>query len=490
MLHRAADRVAAIYHANAHRVYQTGLGTSHPTAGSFQLVFCDLSTPKGGRDDTAYDRFRAVLVSLGVPGEKVRFVHEHDRNDEDKARFFAACRDGRIAVAISSTAKMGMGTNVQDRLIAEHHLDVPWRPSDVEQREGRILRQGNQNPVVEVFAYAAERSFSVYGWQTLERKAGFIGQLMRAEPNGPRSLEVHDDEALSYGEVKAIVTGDPAFLELARLEDTLAGLERLQRSHAREQAGLSRRVERLEDQLARTRSMIEALAPHAAAVETDRGTPRPWRVTIGDKTFDNRGDAATALAPLLGYAPRRVLSFPDSGIEVGWQPGQYGVAELVADVGLRDVAVKVEERSHDALIGALTRITNVVERLPERMGELRARESDISGQLKRSGARVGEAFAKTNEVRETRKHLDELREELTKRYGSEEQVALSGPVERSDREHLAEEKPAGVPTRDRVEPDRLIARDHERGFADAGEEAAAFQALYPPHLSGPSISIN
>ena len=157
-----------------------------------------------------------MLVARGVPDGQIGFVHDYDNSDESKARFFEMCRDGRISVAISSTAKMGIGTNVQDRLYAIHHLDVPWRPDFIEQSEGRGLRQGNQHPRIEIIAYATERSFSATGWQTVQRKAGFVGQLMRADPDGPRTLEAVDEQTLSYGQIKAMATGDPAFLEDGR----------------------------------------------------------------------------------------------------------------------------------------------------------------------------------------------------------------------------------------------------------------------------------
>jgi hypothetical protein len=173
----AADRIAHIWRANADRVYLGDRGQPEPRRGALQLVFCDLGTPRAGW--SVYGELRDRLAARGLPAEQVRFGHDA-RDDRAKAELFEACRAGRVAVLVGSTEKMGVGTNVQHRAIALHHLDAPWRPADIEQREGRILRQGNQNPQVEIFRYVTERSFDTYMWQALQRKAEFIHQVTRA----------------------------------------------------------------------------------------------------------------------------------------------------------------------------------------------------------------------------------------------------------------------------------------------------------------------
>ena len=411
----AARKIAAIYAEHRDNSYLSAIGETHPRRGAFQLVFCDLGTPKADRSDTAYDRLRDRLVASGIPRSQVQFIHEHDNNDDEKARFFAACRDGRIAVALGSTPKLGTGVNVQDRLVALHHLDAPWRPSDVEQRDGRIVRQGNQNPVVDIFVYPTLRSFATYTWQTLERKAGFVGQLMRADPGGPRSLDITDDEALSYGEVKAISTGDPDFVELARVEDTVARLERLQRSHVREQVSIGRRIERLEYRVAHAERGIEQLEPFAGGIEEVNAAGRPRQLQVGEHLYESRGEAARALSPLLGYTNQNVASLPAYGVDLAWRINRLGQHEL-AMVGVEEVAVKVDDRSHDALIGALTRITNAVEAIPVRVEEYRSELIDLESQLNRARARIGEAFPRLDELHETRRELTRLSEELQRRY--------------------------------------------------------------------------
>ncbi|HTU59210.1 MAG TPA: helicase-related protein, partial [Polyangiales bacterium] len=231
----AAERIAAIYHAHRMAVFPGSDGKPHPRPGALQLVFCDLGTPK---DDawSVYGALRASLVAKGLPAQAVRFVHEA-RDDREKGELFAACRDGRVAVLLGSTEKMGVGTNVQLRAVALHHMDCPWRPADIAQREGRILRQGNANAEVQILRYVTEGSFDGYLWQTVSRKAQFIAQVMRGRLD-VREIEDIGDAALSYQEVKALAAGNPLLLDHARSQAEVTRFERLQRAHANKQSTL------------------------------------------------------------------------------------------------------------------------------------------------------------------------------------------------------------------------------------------------------------
>jgi hypothetical protein len=200
-----AGRVTAIWKAHRDAEYRAPNGAPYPVRGSLQLVFCDLGTPGPGWN--VYDELRDQLVARGLPREAVQFIHEA-KTDRDKAQLFAACLIGSIAVLIGSTEKMGVGTNVQDRAIALHHLDAPWRPADVAQREGRIIRQGNLNPEVQILRYVTRGSFDGYMWQTLQRKAAFISQVMHGRLD-TREIGDIGDTALSFSEVKALATGNP-----------------------------------------------------------------------------------------------------------------------------------------------------------------------------------------------------------------------------------------------------------------------------------------
>lgn len=190
-----------------------------------QMVFCDLSSPKGGKVFSVYEDLKQRLMDAGIPEREIAFIHDAE-TDVQKATLFKAVREGRVRVLLGSTGKMGVGTNVQTRLVALHHLDAPWRPCDVEQREGRILRQGNECEEVEIFRYVTEQSFDAYMWQTLETKARFIAQVMRGD-KGLRAIEDVELATLSYAEVKALASGNPMVIEKAGVDAEVAKLSTL-----------------------------------------------------------------------------------------------------------------------------------------------------------------------------------------------------------------------------------------------------------------------
>ena len=256
-------------------------------------MFCDLGTPGPGWN--AYDELRDQLTVRGLPREAVRFVHEA-RNDTDLARLFAACRSGHVAVLIGSTEKMGVGTNVQDRAIALHHLDAPWRPADVDQREGRIIRQGNLNPEVQVIRYLAARSFDGYLWQTLERKARFIHDVMSG------SLDVREigdigDTVLSFSEAKALATNNPLLMDKAEADATLARLVRAERSHHRSQDTLRRTITRLQQHMATQTQLADDIDTAISRRQDTRGDA--FTITIGDHRYRKRADAGQHLLHIL-----------------------------------------------------------------------------------------------------------------------------------------------------------------------------------------------
>ena len=224
---------------------------------STQLVFCDLSIPSGGKGFSVYEDMRDKLIAHGVPPEQIEFIQDHD-GDAAKLQLFRDVRAGKVRILFGSTQKMGTGANVQERLIALHHLDAPWRPADVEQREGRILRQGNLNPEVRVCRYVTEESFDAYMWQTLETKAKFIAQVMTGESD-LRRIEDIDGAALTYAEVKAIASGNPLVIEKARIDSEVARLSRLHCQHQETQFKLRSRIRHLTDELPRLEKRLEAV---------------------------------------------------------------------------------------------------------------------------------------------------------------------------------------------------------------------------------------
>lgn len=246
-----------------------------------QLVFCDMGTPSAGRWWSVYDDIRSKLVARGVPEHEIAFIHDYE-SDMAKATLFKAVRDGRVRVLLGSTSKMGVGTNVQKRLVALHHLDAPWRPADVEQREGRIIRQGNRNQEVRIIRYVTEGSFDAYIWQTLETKAKFIAQVMQGD-SGMRTAEDLEMAALSYAEVKALASGNPLVIEKAAVDSELAKLTLLKAQYDRQRTMNQWEVASLGESARKAR---EAAAAIAEDIRTrDAQSAQPLEVTIAGQVF-------------------------------------------------------------------------------------------------------------------------------------------------------------------------------------------------------------
>jgi N12 class adenine-specific DNA methylase/SAM-dependent methyltransferase len=289
----AADRIAGLWGAHRDDAYPGPGGLRSPVRGSLQLVFCDIGTP--GEDWNVYEELRDQLVLRGLPRGMIRFVHDA-KSDRDKGELFAACRAGAVAVLIGSTEKMGVGTNVQLRAIALHHLDCPWRPADVAQREGRILRQGNHNPQVQIIRYVTERSFDGYMWQTVERKARFIAQVMRGKLD-VREIEDIGDAALSYNEVKALATGNPLLMEKAEADADLTRLERAQRAWNRNLDTLAHKVHASNEQATALQATVAGIDAAIARRRDTRGDA--FTMTVAATRHTRRADAGEHLRTLI-----------------------------------------------------------------------------------------------------------------------------------------------------------------------------------------------
>ncbi|WP_206442845.1 hypothetical protein [Candidatus Protofrankia californiensis] len=288
-----AQRVADLWHEHAADLFTDADGRPHATPGACQVIFCDQGTPtkQEGRF-TIYNALRDLLVDLGIPRERIAFVHDYD-TDAAKARLFTACRDGQINVIIGSTGKMGVGTNIQRRLIALHHLDVPWRPADIEQREGRILRQGNQCPEVHIIRYVTEGSFDAFMWQAIERKARFITQIMAGKTDARTIDDLNTDQVLNYAEIKALATGSPLVVQAAALDMEITRLRRLATAHAYEQEDLAASITSEETFLTATRDQADRIRQLIAARRDTRG--KAFTAMIDGKWFDDRTAAGTHL---------------------------------------------------------------------------------------------------------------------------------------------------------------------------------------------------
>jgi len=261
-----------------------------------QMVFCDLSTPKvEGRGLSVYQDIKSKLVALGVPSDEIQFIQDHD-SDAAKTTLFKDVRSGRVRILMGSTQKMGAGTNVQAKLVALHHLDAPWRPADIEQREGRIRRQGNTNATVKILRYVTEGSFDAYMWQTLETKAKFISQVMTGETTA-RRIEDLDAPALTYAEVKAIASGNPMIVEKAKVDAEVMKLSRLRAEHAESQFSHRGRLRILEQDVIRLDRQLDATQRDVASRQDTQGDK--FRIVLDGEVFTDRVKAGSALIYLV-----------------------------------------------------------------------------------------------------------------------------------------------------------------------------------------------
>ncbi len=382
----AADRIAAIHHANAERTYLDAAGNPSPRPGAMQFVFCDLGTPTSDRWNV-YDHVKVLLVERGVPAERIRFIHDAT-NDRAKADLFAGCRDGRVNVLIGSTEKMGVGTNAQDRAIALHHLDCPWRPADLEQREGRIRRQGNQNPEVEIIRYVTEGSFDIFMWQTVERKAAFIAQVMHG---GTVAREIDDvgDQALSYAEVKALATGNPHIVEKAGVDAEVAKLTRLRVAHQRDQAALARTHASAS---ARARRLAREAEQCAAAIDRRIDTRgEQFRATIAGTRHGSRAEAGAHLRQLIMSEREVAGSF--AGFDLRAQADHHmGLVTITLEPSPVTVEVDLGELAEVDPSRLIQRLEHRLARLERDMDDARTGAHSARVEADRAAARLDQPF--------------------------------------------------------------------------------------------------
>jgi N12 class adenine-specific DNA methylase len=415
----AADRIALIYERNAANTYAGPNGGLSVRPGALQLVFCDLGTPHDDGRWTVYDQLRAELISRGVPATEVRFMHEA-RNDAEKARLFAAARSGSVSVLIGSTEKMGVGTNVQDRAVALHHIDCPWRPADLEQRDGRVLRQGNQNAEVEIVRYVTEGSFDVFSWQTVERKAAFIDQVMRGDVT-ERTVDDIGDQALSYAEVKALATGNPLIMERAGVESELTKLQRLYTAYRDDQARLAQRVRGSEHHASEQMGLVaayQAAATRALDISGDR-----FAIVLGGRSFAKRADAAAALRQALLAEMDRAPHGLGHAVRLGDLAGFSVVATLSRDAlevnarieldGVpRSTIFKREEVRDNSPLGILARVENLSTGLSDRANQAGRNAEESGREAAKAAARIGQPFEHVGRIEALRHRLAHIDAQL------------------------------------------------------------------------------
>ena len=399
---------------------------------STQMIFCDLSTPKEDGFDV-YNDVRDKLVAKGIPKEEVQFIHDAD-TETKKAELFGKVRNGTVRVLMGSTQKMGAGTNVQTRLIALHHLDCPWRPADIAQRNGRMVRQGNLNKEVSIFIYVTESTFDSYSWQLVENKQKFISQIMTSK-SPARSCEDLDEAALTYAEVKALAAGNPMIKEKMDLDIQVARLRTLKAAYTSQHYRLEdaiavafpRQIKGTEHRIRAFEQDIQTAKEHQSY---DADKKLIFSIELDGKTYDKREDAGKALLGLVGAAVRATKPVP-----VGHYAGfeitvEYKPLEKVFHAHLVGEATHTTELGNDAA-GNMIRFQNVVSALPQDLNRLHGSLEQLTKQLANAEEELKQPFLQEQELSDKSARLAELDALLN--------VGNDAPIMEGEAEELEEE---------------------------------------------------
>ncbi len=374
---------------------------------SAQLVFCDLSTPKNDGSFNVYDDIRSKLIAMGIPAEEIAFIHSAD-TDVKKKELFGKVRRGQVRVLLGSTFKMGAGTNVQERLIALHDLDVPWRPADLEQRAGRIVRQGNTNTEVDLFRYVTEGTFDAYSYQLLETKQKFISQIMTSK-SPVRSAEDIDATALSYAEIKALASGNPLIMEKMQLDTDVAKLKLQKADHLSQRYNLEDSLtKKFPKDIAAEESSIRQLDKdiETAKVNTSPNEKGFSPMTIMGTVYTEKADAGNAILELCSRLkdpkPRPLGSYRGFNMEIGF------------DTVSREFYINLKgELLHQVALGKdaggiIIRIDNQIEGFVRRRNACAERLTEIYKQVENAKAEIAKPFPREEELAEKSKRLAEV----------------------------------------------------------------------------------
>ena len=401
---------------------------------SAQLIFCDLSTPKGDGTFNVYEDIKNKLMEKGVPENEIAFIH--DANTElRKAELFAKVRSGQVRFLLGSTAKMGAGTNVQDRLIALHHLDVPWRPSDIEQQEGRILRQGNQNDKVKIFRYVTEGTFDSYSWQLIENKQKFIGQIMTSK-SPVRSCEDVDEAALSYAEVKALATGNPYIKEKMDLDIQVSKLKLMKANHTSQKYRLEDNItQHYPHQIAIFKERIEGFTADMEKYAKNKPEDKEqFFMQVGGKPYTDKKEAGTAIIAMCKEI---------KGINASADVGEYLGFKLnvTFDSFNNKFVMNVKgAMSHPMEVGTdplgnITRINNALEAMPAQLEEAQTKLSNVEHQLETATAEVDKPFQQETELSEKLERLAELNALLNMDEKGDDAIGMDDEATEPEKPH-------------------------------------------------------
>ncbi|ORV08070.1 helicase [Mycolicibacterium fallax] len=508
---RVAEEIMRIHQATAENIYTnptTGVPMELP--GGLQIVFCDRGTPKEGREFSMYSAMRDELIARGMPAERIRFIHDADK-PEDRLKLLDQCNRGEVSVLIGSTQKMGTGTNIQTRAVALHHVDVPWRPADLEQREGRIIRQGNQNQSIEILNYVTEGSFDTFMWQKVEAKSLFIEQIRRSEIHVSEAEDIGGEFTASAAATKAAATGDDRYIRQVQLHDEVQRLDALQRSHLDAQARRDRRVREKNSDVARVAQSIERLDPLVEGI-AERAT-HPPHLTVDDQLWTERKDAAVpfsqacrrtfeALKNRPGWEQRPIAVF--NGLQVLGQRDHFnGKLSITFDVPAGEVAISSEEiyAASYATVGGgdakarglLQRVENLYKGIPAHHTALQQTHDLLTDELDDLTSTAAPEFEHRDELGEKRAMLEELTAIL--RMESESAEAKAAEAEAAERLRAAGHAPGWTlhlnPTPALIEQAGLRDADAyrqayevKRQLAARAYQAAQRQRENPDHAEG------
>ena len=449
-----------------------------------QLIFCDLSTPKGDGTFNVYDDVRNKLVARGIPKEEIAFIHEYN-TETKKADLFAKVRAGQVRILMGSTPKLGAGTNVQDRLIALHHLDCPWKPSDLEQQEGRILRQGNQNDKVKIFRYVTENTFDAYMWQILENKQKFISQIMTSK-SPVRACEDVDDTALSYAEIKALATGNPHIKEKMDLDVQVSKLKLLKANHTSQ-------IYRLESDIAKNFPVqISALKERIAGMQVDSQVVKSvdlqdndtFAMTVGNVLYEDKKEAGEAL--IAACAGLKTVS-------TGGKVGEYHGFTLSASYNMFSNAFELTVKGKCSYkleigkdpVGNMQRIHNTLSSIDRKLTESEQKLETVQQQLATAQEEVKKPFPKETELNEKIERLSELNALLNMDEKGNETIMADEDIGRegsnTDSRDAIEEKELPE-TADRIHKPSILERlKQEKAQQNTAEQPSVQKAAKKKH---------
>ena len=449
-----------------------------------QLIFCDLSTPKGDGTFNVYDDVRNKLTEKGIPKEEIAFIHEYN-TEAKKAELFAKVRAGQVRILMGSTPKLGAGTNVQDRLIALHHLDCPWKPSDLEQQEGRILRQGNQNDKVKIFRYVTENTFDAYMWQILENKQKFISQIMTSK-SPVRACEDVDDTALSYAEIKALATGNPHIKEKMDLDVQVSKLKLLKANHTSQ-------IYRLESDIAKNFPVqISALKERIAGMQVDSQVVKSvdlqdndtFAMTVGNVLYEDKKEAGEAL--IAACAGLKTVS-------TGGKVGEYHGFTLSASYNMFSNAFELTIKGKCSYkleigkdpVGNMQRIHNTLSSIDRKLTESEQKLETVQQQLATAQEEVKKPFPKEAELNEKIERLSELNALLNMDEKGNETIMADEDIGRegssTDSRDAVEEKELPE-TADRIHKPSILERlKQEKAQQNTAEQPPVQKAAKKKH---------